>query len=183
MSTTVLLTAWFAAVAHGQPPPLGTVQRLAVISLDLQAAGYEKQTKRASYSPPPGWYIRGHSVICTHRQGSVSYLVSTVPAGWSLASEKRLADSSGQLFDLVARAHELGGQARFEYELDKKTYVKRTTDVSHHAIIVDVTATGGGMFHSASEIELTVVAELVYVGTETQRRGPVFGTPEPLGER
>lgn len=178
-SAVVALTVWSTGKVSGQEPALGTVQKLPVISLDLRAGSTEKQSKRGTYTPPPGWYIRSHSVHCTHRQGNTSYVVSTVPAGWNLASENRRTDTNRQLFDVAALVHELGGQGRVENEQDSAAYASRSTNSSHHALIVDVTAVGEGMFRGSSEIELTVIAELVYVGTEPielPRFGPIPGS-------
>jgi hypothetical protein len=189
------MTVRSAGSAGGQEPTPGTVQKLPVISLDLQAGSTEKQTKRVTYTPPPGWYIRSHSVHCTHRQGHTSYVVSTVPAGWNLASENRQTDTDRQLFDVAALVHELGGQGRLRSEQHSAAYASRSASSSHHALIVDATAVGEGMFRGSSEIELTVIAELVYVGTELvelPRFGPipgsktgldVAGSEQPIGGR
>jgi hypothetical protein len=42
----------------------------------------------------------------------------------------------------------------------------RTTNSSHHALVLDATATGEGLFRGGSGIELRVTAELVYVGID-----------------
>jgi hypothetical protein len=42
-----------------------------------------------------------------------------------------------------------------------------------------VTASGEGLFHGASEIEMTVIAELVYVGIDLPRLGFIPGDTKP----
>ena len=74
-AAVLVMMTWFSGVAEGQTLPLGTVQRLPVITLDLRAGSTEKQSKRVTYTPPPGWYIRCHYVIFTQRHGNTSYLV------------------------------------------------------------------------------------------------------------
>ena len=102
-----------------------------------------------------------------------------VPAGWNWASEKRLSESHRQLLDIAIRAHYLGGQARLQNERDALAHALRTSNFSHHALIVDVTASGEGLFRGASEIEMTVIAEMVYVGTDAPQLGFIPGDTKP----
>jgi hypothetical protein len=115
-------------------------------------------------------------VVCTHRQGNVSYLVSTVPAGWAWSSEKQLTDSYRKSIEGAAQAYNVGGQGKLQNERDAHVYAVRHTSSSHHALVVDVSAVGEGMFRGASEIQLTVIAELVYVGTNRPQLG--FSAPD-----
>jgi hypothetical protein len=174
MWIAALATLFLTTAAGAQSPPVGSVQVLPVITLDLRAANSDKQTKRVTYTPPPGWYIRSHQVAVAHKQGNTSYAVSTVPAGWAWSSEQRLTESYRQLLDLTARIQNLGGQGRLQNDRDAQVDDTRAAQSSHHALVVDVTATGEGVFRAASEIQLTVNAELVYVGTDLPPRFAPF---------
>jgi hypothetical protein len=155
-----------SGAAYAQEPQVGDVQRFPVITLCLRVGSTEKGSKRATYTPPPGWYIRSHSVVVTQVSGITSYSVSTVPAGWAWASQDRLDESYRQLIDLAAKAHEAGLQAKLQMDRDAMVRELRNTSSSHHALVAEVTASGEGYFRSPGSIELTVTAELVYVGPE-----------------
>src|SRR5207342_3003454 len=97
------LMTGLAGLASGQTSPVaGAIQRLPVITLDLRVGSTEKQSKRATYTPPPGWHVRSHYVVCAQRYGHTSYLVSTVPAGWGWASEERLTEWHRQQTEVAA---------------------------------------------------------------------------------
>ena len=68
-------------------PPVGTTLTLPAVSVSVSADGAERDSKRGVYAPPPGWYVRSHRVVVANRAGSVSYSVSTVPAGWVWQSQ------------------------------------------------------------------------------------------------
>ena len=175
---TLLLAA---ATAQAQSPQAGDVQRFPVITLRLRVGSTEKASKRATYTPPPGWHIRSHTVTVAQSLGNTSFSVSTVPAGWAWASRDRLDDSYRQLIDLAAKAHDMGLQGKLELDRDSMTRELQNTSSSHHALVVEVTASGDGWFRSAASIELTVWAELVYVGPEPTR--PTLGAPAVAGPR
>lgn len=158
--------AWSPSLAHAQGPQPGEVQRFVVITLRLQVGSTEVESRRATYTPPPGWYIRSHCVECTQRYGNSSYAVSTVPAGWVWASDERDDESSRRLVGVAARAHDVGVQAKLRLDRDDVARQARDGSYSHHALVVDATARGEGLFRGASGIELTVMAELVYVGID-----------------
>ena len=65
--------------AQAQVPQVGGVQRLKVITISMQVGSTEKDTKQVTYTPPPGWYVRSHSVDCTSKSGNSSFSVNTVP--------------------------------------------------------------------------------------------------------
>jgi hypothetical protein len=164
-----LLAMGVSDIAIAQNPQTGDVQRVPVITVYLRVGSTEKASKRATYTPPPGWYIRSHTVTLTQNSGNTSYAVSTVPAGWAWASQERLDDSYHQLIDLAAKAHDLGLQAKLELDRDTLVRERRNTNSSHHALVSEVMASGEGLFRRAACIELIVTAELVYVGPEQQR--------------
>src|SRR4051794_21243057 len=73
---------------RAQPPRAGDVQRLKVITVSMQVASTEKETKQVTYSPPPGWYVRSHSVSFK-KIGNTSFSVTTVPQNWNWLSEDK----------------------------------------------------------------------------------------------
>ena len=157
------------APAQAQHAHAGDVQRVPVITVYLRVSGTDKSSKRATYTPPPGWYIRSHTVTLVQNSGNTSYTVSTVPAGWAWASQERLDDSYRQLIELAARAHDVGLQAKLELDRDALIRERGSTSSSHHALVAEVSASGEGLFRSAACIELTITAELVYLGPERPR--------------
>src|SRR6516164_7413061 len=82
-----------AATARAQVPHLGDVQRLPVITIALQAGSTGVETKKVTYTPPPGWYVRSHAVVCTARTGNSSYSVNTVPQHWATFNEAKIKES------------------------------------------------------------------------------------------
>jgi hypothetical protein len=181
------LLAGLAGAAPAQGPRVGDVQRLPVVSLSLQVGSTEQASKSATYTPPPGWYIRSHSVECHQKYGHASYSVSTVPPGWTWASDDRLNESYRQLIEAAGKVHDAGLQARLEQDRNEAVREQRNTSVSHHALVVEATARGEGLFRGSSGIQLTVTAELVYVGTEQPGTTPAAAvlpsraTPRPRG--
>jgi hypothetical protein len=173
----VALTGFPPAV-RSQPPRPGDVQTLTAISLSLYAASTEQESRKVTYTPPPGWVIRSHAVQCTYRYGNVSFAISTVPANWAWFSEDRLNESSRQRLDLAAKSHDVGAEARLRHERDATLRQNRQAGFSHNALILEASAKGGGLFRGGAAIELTVTAELVYVGTGTPRRPAVLLSPK-----
>ncbi len=163
-------------MGFSQGPQRGDVQILPVITLRLEVDSTESASKRATYTPPPGWYIRSHSVDCTVRYGHSSYAVSTVPAGWAWTSERRINEVHRQLVGVAAKAHDAGVQARFTLNREDAVRKERESSCTHEALIVDATARGEGLFRGGGCIELTVTAELVYVGVDRP------GTPPHCNE-
>jgi hypothetical protein len=151
--------------ASAQAPRIGDVQRLQVVTLSLQVGSLETQTRQVTYTPPPGWYVRSHQVDCTAHYGNSSFTVSTVPQRWHWSSEQRARESYRLLLDLAARAQDAGLQARLRQEQDRLLTELRKVRSSHHALVVEATAQGGGLLRGGSGLQLTVTAELVYVGT------------------
>ena len=159
-----LVTALAASPAAAQAPKPGDVQKLNVISIALQVGSTEKDTKKVTYTPPPGWYIRSHSVHCTLKQGQSSYSVNTVPANWNWSSEEKINESYRQLLEVAAKAQDVKLQAKLLYEREEALTQFRKASYSHHALVVDATAQGQGLFMGGGALQLTVTAELVYVG-------------------
>jgi hypothetical protein len=152
--------------ASAQAPRVGDVQRLQVVTLSLQVGSTETQTRQVTYTPPPGWYVRSHQVDCTARYGNSSFTVSTVPQHWHWSSEGRVRDCYRLLLDLAARAQDAGLQARLRQEQDRLLAELRKVRSSHHALVVEATAKGGGLLRGGGGLQLAVTAELVYVGTQ-----------------
>jgi hypothetical protein len=149
----------------GSPSPHhGEVQRLTVITLSLQVGSTEKESKRVTYTPPPGWYVRSHSVECTRKSGNSSYSVSTVPRDWSWSSEDRLRESYSTLIDLAGQSGNEGLKAKYALQRDQTLSELRKVRSTHHALVVEATAKGEGFLRSGGGLELTVTAELVYIG-------------------
>lgn len=164
-----LFVGWALAVptrGAAQAPQVGEVQKLTVITVSMTVGGADKETKRVTYSPPPGWYVRGHSVDCTRKAGNSSYSVNTVPQDWAFVSEDKVNESYKTLIDLAAEAQDAGLKARFVSERDKILSELHNVRSTHHALVVEATAQGEGFLRGGGALELTVTAELVYVGTE-----------------
>jgi hypothetical protein len=164
---TVLTAATLSAgTAAAQAPRVGEVRRLPVLSLSMQVGSSEKESRQVVYTPPPGWYVRSHVVDCRTKYGSCSYSVNTLPQDWNWSSEQRVRESYKVLIDLAAKAEDTGGQARFTQERDRLLSELRKARSNHHALVVEATARGEGFLKGGSGLELTVTAELVYVGTD-----------------
>jgi hypothetical protein len=161
-----VLAAALPCLAHSQPPQPGDVQRLVVVTISMQVGGTEKETKHVTYTPPPGWYVRSHQVECTRKAGSSSYTVSTVPRGWVWASSEKVEESYRLLMDMAARAGNHGLQGKFDLERRQLLREIRRVRSTHHALVVDATAKGEGFLRAGGNLELTVTAELVFVGTD-----------------
>jgi hypothetical protein len=166
-----LLTAVLLAPARAtsQPVAPGTVQTLPVITLSINVGSMEKEVRRVVYSPPPGWHIRSHRVECTAKTGLASYTVNTVPADWAWSFDDAATDAAKSNANASAQAHGIGGQAQGMTESRKTTTEHQRTTSSHHALVVDATAHGSGFLGKGAGLELTVYAELVYVGVEKEK--------------
>jgi hypothetical protein len=151
--------------AAGQEPRVGTVQTLPVITLALNVGSTEKEEKRVVYAPPPGWHIRSHRVDCTRKYGLSSFTVSTVPADWCWSADESATAAATAKVEAAVQAHGAGGQAKALNESRKTTAEHEQRTSSHHALVVEATAKGAGWLRSGGGIELTVTAELVYVGS------------------
>jgi hypothetical protein len=146
------------------PPPVGTVMCLPVLSVSVAAGGTERETRRAVYAPPPGWYVRSHKVIAANKYGTVTYAVSTVPAGWDWKAEEQAASvgKSGAAGTVSAYKVSAGGQLATAREATAADHSAVAS--SHHLLVLEVAARGAGFLQSGSGVELTVVAEMVYLG-------------------
>jgi hypothetical protein len=139
----------------------------------------EKDTKKVTYTPPPGWYIRSHNVHCTLKQGPSSYSVTTVPANWNWSSEEKINESYRQLLEVAAKAQDAKLQAKLLYEREEALTQFRKASYSHHALVVDATAQGQGLFLGGGALQLTVTAELVYVGPAAVEKKAAPDKKEP----
>jgi hypothetical protein len=153
-------------LARAEAPRMGDVQRLKVITIAMNVGSTEKETKQVTYTPPPGWYVRSHSVHCARRFGHSSFSVNTVPQDWNWLSEEKVRESYRLLIEGAARANEAGLQSRFGQERDAVLSELRRVRSTHHALVVEATARGEGFLRGGGGIELTVTAELVYLGTD-----------------
>jgi hypothetical protein len=166
--TAAIFTAalFSTTTADAQPIAPGTTQTVPVISVSLNVGNMEKETRRVVYAPPPGWHIRSHRVECTTRTGLASYTVNTVPADWAWSFDDAATEAAKANASATAQAHGFGGQASGLSESRKLTAEHQRTTASHHALVVEATARGSGFLGKGAGLELTVYAELVYVGTE-----------------
>lgn len=161
----VIITA-LPLTALGQTWQVGQAQQLTVLTLSMQVGSTECQTKQVAYAPPPGWYVRSHWVNCTRRAGNTSYSVNTVPQGWSYISEEQVQEAYKTLIDLAGQAQNVALRTKFANEREQLLAEIRQVRSTHHALIVDATVRGEGFLRGGAVLELTVTAELVYVGTE-----------------
>ena len=186
MSRAAVIGVWacwlFTAAGRGlaEAPQAGDVQRLTVITISMTVGGTEKETKKVTYTPPPGWYVRSHAVDCTKKAGNSSFAVSTVPQDWAFLSEDNVKESYKALIDLAAQVQNAGMKAQFEAEQDQLLTELRNVRSSHHALVVDATARGEGFLRAGGTLELTVTAELVYVGTDESLAAAVARGKEKL---
>jgi hypothetical protein len=142
------------------------VQRVTVVTVALQVGSTEKETRQVTYTPPPGWYVRSHQVECTRKTGNSSFSVSTVPQDWGWSLEEKVIESYHSLINLAARSGNAGLKAKFKLEREQTLNEIRKVRSTHHALIVDAMAKGEGFLRGGGALELTVTAELVFVGTE-----------------
>jgi hypothetical protein len=155
------------AAPPAQTPRIGQVERLSVITLALDVGSTEKETRQVTYTPPPGWYVRGHTVEWTRRSGHSSFTVSTVPQDWTWSSEDRIRESYKLLLDLAAQTgHAKHLQTEFTLERDQMLNQLHKVRSNHHALVVDANVRGEGFLRGGGGLQLTVTAELVYVGTD-----------------
>jgi len=166
LATILAVALAIPGLAHAQSPHPGEVQRLSVITISMQVGSMEKETRQVTYTPPPGWYVRSHRVQCIRKTGNSSFSVSTVPRNWNWASEAQVEESYKTLIDLAAKAANTGLQAKFALERDQLLTEIRKVRSTHHALVVDATAKGEGFWRAGGGLELTVVAEIVFVGTD-----------------
>lgn len=162
----VALAASAARATAADPPTVGTVSVLPVISVSMEVGSTDKESKRAVYSPPPGWYVRSHQVVVARRTGTVTFLVSTVPDNWTWVTDEKLTTSgkaSGAarvtlLHVVPAAAAEVAGAK------DRAVSDRQANTASDHALVVDVTAKGRGFLVGGGGVDLIVYAEMVYLG-------------------
>jgi hypothetical protein len=96
--------------------------------------------------------------------------VNTVPREWDWRSEEKAEDSCKILIELVGPSHAGELQAKFNLQHEALLQRLRSVRASHHALVVEATARGEGFLRGGGCIELTVTAELVYLGTEKPSR-------------
>ena len=152
--------------ALAQAPRLGEIQKVQVVTISMQVGSTEQETRQVTYTPPPGWYIRSHQVHCTARHGNSSFTVSTVPRKWDWLSEEKASESCKLLIDVAGKSHAAELQAKCTQQREALLEGLRRVRVSHHALVVEATARGEGFLRGGGCIELTVTAELVYLGME-----------------
>ena len=163
-----LLTLAAAAPAAGaddRPRP-GTVRTLRVATVALEVGSTDRDSKRVVYAPPPGWYIRSHRVVCEKKYGVVAYAVSTVPAGWNWVSDERTRAASKSAAGATVTAYHFGAGGQAAAASDATSADRQLNTSSHHLLVVDVSARGQGLFLGGGGVNLTVYAEMVYLGTD-----------------
>jgi hypothetical protein len=131
----------------------------------MQVGSTGEETRHVSYTPPPGWFVRSHEVSCTRKTGNSSFSVATVPEKWSWLSEEKVEESYKVLLDLAAKAGLRGLHGKLALEQQQTLREVRKVRATHHALVVDATARGGGFLRASGCLELTVTAEIVFVGT------------------
>lgn len=165
-AATLGLSLFTGGTARSQEPRVGDVQRRQVITISLVVSSTGKETRRVVYSPPPGWYIRSHHITCK-KQGLASFAVTTVPAQWSSSSEDAKSDSAKATADAEVDVHVVkGAKGKVSGAKESNAAEKKTEAFSHHALVVDAVAQGGGFLGRGAVIEMTVTAEMVFLGKE-----------------
>jgi hypothetical protein len=151
-------------VPCGTAPAVGTIRTLPVLSVSLAVGGTGHESKRAVYSPPPGWYVRSHRVRVTNRYGTVNYAVSTVPAGFDWRTDEQAASAGKSSAIGAVSAYKVSGGGQLATATTATATDHQTVATSHHVLVIEVTARGAGFLQSGSGVDLTVVAEMVYLG-------------------
>lgn len=170
MSQKTLIVAVFLAspfIVHAQEkkPRRGDLKTMPVITISLNVSSTGKDVKRVTYTPPPGWYARSHRVEIKEKAGLSSFTVNTVPQEWSYLSEEQVKETYRGLLEMAAKAQNLALGTKLAAEEEKTLAEVRRARSSHHALVVDATVKGEGLFRSGGTLYLSVVAELVFVGT------------------
>jgi len=166
-----LLTLSIVRQSPAQSPSAGESQKVQVISLAMHVGSTGTEAKRVVYAPPPGWYVRGHSVDCPKKTGHSSFTVNTVPQDWSYVSEEKIQSAYKALIDLAGEApngQTAGLKAKLVMERERLLSEVRKVRSTHHALVVEAAAKGEGLLWGGGELQLTVTAELVYVGTDKE---------------
>jgi hypothetical protein len=166
VATFCALTAAVPGTARPQDARVGDAQTRQVVSLTMSVGSMEKEVRRVVYAPPPGWYVRSHRVDCTARYGLSSYTVNTVPADWTWSSEEGAAELARAKVAAAVRAHGVPAQVQVAHASDRSFAERQRRTSSHHALVVEATAQGAGLFRGGGGLELTVTAELVYIGRD-----------------
>jgi len=179
-SFAALVAMSIAGRVAAQTARPGEVQRLTAITISMQVGSTEKETKRVTYTPPPGWYVRSHQVHCKKKFGNSSFTVTTVPRDWGFTSEEKANESYKTLVDLAGQSGHTGLKGRFALEQEQSSADRSQVHSTHHALVADATAKGEGFLRGGGGIELTVTAELVFVGVE-ERTDKVV--PEPAARK
>lgn len=148
-----------------RPPRCGEIKSLPVITISLNVGSTGREVKRVTYAPPPGWYVRGHRVETKEKTGLSSFTVNTLPREWSYLSEEQVKETYRGLLELAVKAQNMALGARLAAEEERTLAEVRKARSSHHVLIVDATVKGEGLFRSGGSLYLTVIADLVFVGT------------------
>jgi hypothetical protein len=159
---SLLLATPRAVQAHA--PRLGEVQRIRAITLSLRVGSTDKDSRQVTYTPPPGWYVLSHAVHCTKQYGNASYSVSTIPEDWDWFSEEQAKQSYKALLDVAGRAQEVGLETKYDLNNEAVLQALRRVRSARHALVVDASAQGEGFLRGGSGLDMTVTAELVYLG-------------------
>jgi hypothetical protein len=155
----------FAAEDEPKIPKCGHMKSVRVITISLATGSTGKEFKRVSYAPPPGWYVRAHRVEIKEKTGLSSFTVNTVPRDWSYVSEEQVHDTYKGLLELAAKAQNIALGTKLAAEEERTLSEVRKARSSHHALVVEATVKGEGVFRSGGTLYMTVVADLVFVGT------------------
>lgn len=176
----VLVPALFVtSAARAGEPPAGTVRTLPVVSVSLAVGSTERESKRVVYAPPPGWYVRSHRVVSDKKHGVVTYTVNTVPAGWNWLSDERSRKASRSSAEAMVSTIQSWAGGKAAMSQDTSASGRQANTSSHHVLVVDVSARGEGLFGGGGGVELTVYAEMVYLGDQpapvvaTSARAPI----------
>jgi hypothetical protein len=166
----VVFAVLACGLAQAQSPRVGDVQRLTAVTVSLRVGSTEKETRRVVYTPPPGWHVRSHDVQVKARYGSSSFSVNTVPRDWRWSSQESLNESDRLHIDVAGQAQHVGVHTALKSEKDRVSSELREVRATHHALVVEATAKGEGFLRGGGGVELTVTAEIVFLGTGTTSR-------------
>ena len=119
------------------------------VATSVQVVPSKAQVSARSCAPPPGWYIRSHSIVCTKKEGLASYTVTTVPAHWVSTAEETSSSIGKATGDVDAALNAFKTvKAKISGSKEQAATEKQSQSFSHHALVVEAVVQGGGWLRS-----------------------------------
>ena len=166
VTIAIAATAFVGPAEAAAPPEPGDTKTATAVTISLRVGNTGKKSTTETYSPPPGWYIQGHRVNVRSKFGQSSYSVSTIPAGWSAVDKTKVEKRYNVAIDLAVKkgAKDLAAKLRVDKDSFSSSY--SIASRSHHNLQVKAEAKGEGYLKGGGSVQMTVSADLVYVGND-----------------